>query len=311
MRTRKHRAQTPPVDQGRAPRDRHGMTEHAGTTSDRFCVGITLPPPPAGSQRPAVAAASARLKLDVFCRDLADALGSDAPGITTKTFATYSALLDAVAAKQVDLAWLPPRVAAQATSRDQVVPIAIPIRGEHAWYAAALFSAPNSRVRTLADLDGLRAAWVDPESMAGYLGIRAWLRSKGIDPTSAFKAESFLGSHERVVDAVLEGRFDVGATFAHPDPSDHQSILSAGWGDDIVHVVGVSGPIPADVLAARADMEPRVIDAVRSALTGDMTSALRGSALALFEADRFEAADESTRSSLVTLIDHLDGSGSS
>lgn len=281
-------------------------TERSITTEAGLRVGMVLPPPDPGTRRPAVAAAAVRVKLSVFCRALSDALASGGVDrVTHRTFTTYTQLLEAVYAGDVDLAWLPPKVAARAAADAEITPLVVPIRGEHAWYATALFSAPGSTIRSIEDLKGVRAAWVDPESMAGYVVIRAWLRSQGIDLDDAFEQEGFLGDHKQVVSAVIDGRVDVGATYAHQE-AQGDKITSAGWGDAEVQVVAVAGRIPADVLAVRAKMADGLVGALREALSGDMQTDLRGAALALFEADRFVPADEQAMRSLSELVAHLD-----
>ena len=108
-------------------------------------------------------------------------------------------------------------------------------------------------MRSPHDLEGARAAWVDRQSVSGYLLIRAHLRSLGIMPERAFTSDRFFGSHEAVVRAVVDGSADVGATFIHLDerPGRREPrILRAGWGDAKVRVIAHAGPIPSDVVAA-------------------------------------------------------------
>ncbi len=275
--------------------------EQPGTMS----VGMVLPVPRPGAKRPAVAAASVRLKLTVFCGALEDELagpGGGAVHVAPKTFRAYDQLLDAVSAREVAFAWLPPLLASRAAASGSIAPVVVPMRGDHAWYATALFAAPGSALRTTSDLQGARVAWVDPKSMGGHVIMRAWLRSQGVDLQQAFSQEEFLGGHEEVVAAVLDGRADVGATFAHPGPDG--GILTAGWGDAKVQVIAVAGRIPSDVLAASPGIDAKVVGAVREALTRDMNASLRGAALALFEADRFAPADEDAMSSLAELVVH-------
>ena len=57
-----------------------------------------------------------------------------------------------------------------------------------------------------------------------------------------------------------------------------------------MHVIGLAGPIPSDVLAAATALPERIAGRIQQELTGEVEHALRGAALALFEADRFEAA---------------------
>jgi len=50
---------------------------------------------------------------------------------------------------------------------------------------------------------GLRAAWVDRESVAGYLLPQGYLREKGIHAWQAFKEERFAGSYKAALEELL------------------------------------------------------------------------------------------------------------
>ncbi len=269
----------------------------------RIRVGIALPALPPNTRLPAAAIASVRVKLGVFCRALADATAATAE---PHTFPDYAALLGAMTRGDLELAWLPPLIAARAAAAQTIVPVVVPVRAEDAWYHSALFSRAASPVRKLEDLRGVTAAWVDPESMAGYSVVRATLRMRGIDLAAAFARQSFVGAHEAVVQAVLSGAADVGATFVHL-AQDGRTVLRAGWGTAAVNVILLAGPIPGDVLAAGKNVSAAVVDAVRGALTGQVREELRGAALALLEADRFVEADAGRLAALAKLLDHLDG----
>src|SRR6185436_3814664 len=110
----------------------------------------------------------------------------------------------------VDIAWLPPVIAQRAAARGRTIPIALPIRGGTSSFHSALFTRAGSRLRSSQDLERVRAAWVDRQSAAGYLVIRAQIRAQGVNLERAFASEVFLGSHEAVVKAVSAGDVDVG-----------------------------------------------------------------------------------------------------
>src|SRR5262249_2013074 len=153
-------------------------------------------------------------------------------------------------------------------------------------YSTALFTREGSRFRTLADLDGVRAAWVDRQSAAGYLIIRALLRSKGIDLERAFAADQFLGAHDAGARAVLEGEADVGATFVYMTPGT-ETIQSAGWGAARVHVIAHAGPIPSDVIASNIRMPASVSKMVQQVLVDSGNAEIKRTARALLGADGF------------------------
>ncbi|MFO0755324.1 MAG: phosphate/phosphite/phosphonate ABC transporter substrate-binding protein [Byssovorax sp.] len=249
-------------------------------------------------------------RLESFCESLGAAIGSP---VTAHGFGHYRDLLEAMHEGKVDVAWLPPVIALRATARGRTLPIALPIRAGTASFSSALFTRPGSAIKSPRDLIAVRAAWVDKQSAAGYLVIRGSLRAQGVDLDRAFSAESFLGSHEAVVQAVLNGAVDVGATFAHVDPVRH-TVLSAGWGDRAVQSICFAGPIPSDVVAASIRLPVPQIRAVQRALCALASDpSLRAAADKLFGAEGFIEARPEHLDPLNRILGYLEDprSGSS
>jgi phosphonate transport system substrate-binding protein len=264
-------------------------------------IGVILSPPSsigggAGSgvvTRPAVME---------FCQALSAIMGVE---VTAGAYPDYLALLEAMNEGQADLAWLPPVVALRSAAQGSTIPLALPIRAGTAWFSAALFARTDSAVVDLPSLRGARAAWVDPQSASGYLVIRAWLRSQGMELSEIFRQEHFLGSHESVVEAVMRGDADVGATFAHLG-EDMQWVRSAGWGANPVRVLALAGPIPSDVVAASVRLPVPVLRYIRDILVRHMTEDLRRACAALLQADGFIAAESEHMAPLVDLLKHFE-----
>lgn len=220
--------------------------------------------------------------LEQFCLALGDATGVQ---VLPRGMSSYGRLLEQLRAGAVDIVWLPPVPAMQATAQGVVKPVVIPVRDGHATYHAALFTRRETAIVSPGDLRGAVAAWVDPKSAAGYLIIRAHLAQQGIDLARAFGENLFLGSHDAVAEAVMSGRAEVGATFAYFD--DHGRVKRAGWGAAPAQVVAKAGPIPNDVIAARSDCSSLVVRLVQSALVDVQNAQLREAARALLSAQAF------------------------
>jgi len=254
--------------------------------AERVTLGIVLTTDPSG----------ARASLDAFCRALAAVTGLSVHGLGGWS---YHNLIEALETGEVDFAWLPPLVAMRATGRARVVPIALPIRNGSASYMTALFTKSDAKCRTVEDLkrEGVRAAWVDRQSAAGYLVLRAHLKQLGVNLESAFCENLFCGSHSAVARAVMEGDADVGATFMHIEAEGApERVLRAGWGEADVHVITSAGPIPADVMGASIRVPVATMRKVQSALVSDPDETLKQAARALFGAEGFVKA----------LSEHLD-----
>jgi phosphonate transport system substrate-binding protein len=160
--------------------------------------------------------------------------------------------------------------------------LAIPARRGATTYHAA-FITRRGGPKTLADLRGRRAAWVQRDSAAGYLVPRMHLAAQGFDVLRFFSRELFVHSHAGVVDAVVSGDADVGATFCNVDvPSG--KVVRSSWQDENgvairpIEAIATMGPIPNDAVVASNELPA----AARSALTRWLLT-LDGAAKTMFE----------------------------
>ncbi|MCA9592589.1 MAG: PhnD/SsuA/transferrin family substrate-binding protein [Myxococcales bacterium] len=265
-------------------------------------VGVALTATATATGKSEVSETVMRARLSSF----AAALGA-ATKLPTEpqAFADYPELLDAMRCGSVDIAWLPPVIALRAASAGRALPIALPVRRGVSSFFTALFTQVGSAVQRPADLSGVRAAWVDKNSASGFLVIRAALRAQGLDLQKAFFAESFVGSHDAVVRAVVNGTVDVGATYVHHDAR-AGGVWRAGWGDASVHVVSRVGPIPSDVIAAGVHVPVRRIRQVQRALLTAKNAELGAAAGVLLEAESFVEATSEHLAPLEALLGFLE-----
>ena len=259
----------------------------------------------AGVVRVGVALTSglSRGQLDEFCVALAAATGLDIEPVGVWY---YHRLLEAMDVGHVDVAWLPPILAATAMIRGLAVPFALPVRGGVTSYSTALFTRHDAAFRTVDDLVGVRAAWVDRQSASGYLLIRAHLRGLGVDLERAVAADRFTGSHEEVAHAVLDGSADVGASYVHLDPDDDRP-SHAAWGDARVRVLAQAGPIPADVIARSRRLDDKAQRRIERALLSGQSPRLRDSSRVLFGAEGFALPRPGHLDAVAALLPRLDG----
>lgn len=81
-----------------------------------------------------------------------------------------------------------------------------------AQFGGVLFTQANRQdLQTVSALKGKRLAAVDPLSFGGWLVNWRYLKQHGINPFKDFEKLDFLGKHDAVVLAVLEGSADVGS----------------------------------------------------------------------------------------------------
>ena len=92
-----------------------------------------------------------------------------------------------------------------ATMKNQIAGMA------HTQFGGVIFTrADNHAINRLADLKGKRLMAVDATSLGGYQMAWYELSKANIDPDSDLQELSFAGTHDAVVQAVKEGRADVG-----------------------------------------------------------------------------------------------------
>lgn len=260
--------------------------------SEPIVVGVALASQPEHTES----------RLRAFCEALSAQIGAAVEG---RALPSYDALLEELKYRSVNVAWLPPIVALRAERAGLVKALAAPLRGGVCTYSTALFGRSDGPFQRISDLKGCRAAWVDRQSASGYLLVRAFLRSLGVDLAAAFAREAFLGSHDAVVRAVLSHEADVGATFLHFDPAS-EAIRGAAWGKAKVHVVAKVGPIPSDVLAHGTEVAPEVADGLRATLAAAGSTELRGAANELFGADGFAPCATDHFGLLAQMLDYLE-----
>jgi ABC-type phosphate/phosphonate transport system substrate-binding protein len=169
--------------------------------------------------------------------------------------ASYEELTIKVRSGDCHLAWLPPVV--YAWLAEAVNPIGRVVRGGGTTYASALVVSEGSDVRSLEELRGKRAGWVDRWSAGGFVVPRIELARKGLDPTKLFASERFFGTHHDAVRALGRGECDVAATYARRGEGEGE--IDGPWAaipDVNVRVVALLGAIPSDVIAARRNLGP-------------------------------------------------------
>ncbi len=230
--------------------------------------------------------------LKSFCLELGRATGVS---FEPQMLGTYTALLDGVSRGELDIVWAPPLVAVDLEDKKLARSVAVVQRSQRAGYYCALFVSANSPIKRPEDLHGARPAWVSRESASGYVVPRWHLRSIGVDLDEAFRDEQFLGSHEAVLEAVLQGSADTGATHVGLDPVTGK-LKSAPWlpkDPGAIRVILLIGPIPGDVLMASDRLPSNLQRQLTAALLSLRGGGSSDGATTLFEASRFEPVSDS------------------
>ncbi len=122
----------------------------------------------------------------------------------------YAASVEALANKQIDLAWFGgfTFVQAQQRSGGKMTPL---VQREEDTRFRSVFITTEDSIKTLADLKGKNVSFGSQSSTSGHLMPRSFLLAAGLDPDRDFKRVAYSGAHDATVAAVASGKVDAGA----------------------------------------------------------------------------------------------------
>ena len=122
----------------------------------------------------------------------------------------YSAAVEALANKQVDLAWFGGFTFVQASVRSggKAVPL---VQREEDEKFRSVFISSDPAIKSLADLKGKTLSFGSQSSTSGHLMPRSFLLHANIDPDKDLKRVAYSGAHDATIAAVAAGKVDVGA----------------------------------------------------------------------------------------------------
>lgn len=206
---------------------------------------------------------------------------------------SYEMMAKDLLAGRVDAAWAPPYVCARVESMGARI-LVRGVRHGASTYRSALV-CHEERPVTIEGLAGKRAAWVDQDSVGGYLLAVAHLRAQRVDPHKTFFSQEFFGSYRAAVEAVASGRADLTCVFA---PSARAGAADVTGLEEIApelasrfKVVAFTEDSPNDGVAVTMEADPQsLLDLERTLLTlGDTPDGAK-ILKELFHADGFEPA---------------------
>lgn len=230
----------------------------------KFCACLALsaasvlaqpaPPAPVGVTVGVVAATNeegAKTQSDALARFVGQALKQS---VRSRVFPDQEALAAAIAKSDVDLALIGPLGYLRIDPKARATLLFRTVRAGQKTYRSVLFAPPGSKLTSLEGLKKekklLKVAWVETSSATGYLIPKAQLLAAGINPAQSFEVQDFLGSHDAVCKAVLEGKYDVGATFSDAGGKLSGCVGPLGKKSESLTVIALSTEVPNDVVVA-------------------------------------------------------------
>lgn len=122
----------------------------------------------------------------------------------------YAASVEALANKQVDMAWFGGFTFIQAKVRSNNTVTPLVQRAEDEVFKS-VFITTKDDIKTLADLKDKSVSFGSASSTSGHLMPRSFLLQAKIDPDKDFKRVAFSGAHDATIAAVAAGKVDAGA----------------------------------------------------------------------------------------------------
>jgi phosphonate transport system substrate-binding protein len=204
----------------------------------------------------------------------------------------YAAVIEALRNKTADLAFSHPAgyVLAAREARARIV-------ARNVWHGKSTFSSrffvrTESGITTLEGLRGKTIAFVDPASSSGYIYPMLLLMQRGLvkgrDPKTFFREVVFSGSHDASMQALLNGHVDAIASF---DMAREQYLKDPAQREKLTWLAETP-PIPEAGIAARAGLDPAVVNRVRAGLIKMQGPAYAALLKRVYDIDGFEAAED-------------------
>lgn len=173
--------------------------------------------------------------------------------VEIKVTSDYTAAIEAMRAKHIDVAWFGPFsyvIAANVAGAEAIVNGVRKSDGKSDYRSIIVVNA-QSGIRNLEDLKGKSFAFVDPASTSGNLIPRKMLIENGIDPDKDFGKFYYAGTHNAVEYAVANGKVDAGAD----SDNSYNRMVAAGEIDPKINkIIFTSDPIPGSPIALRNDL---------------------------------------------------------
>jgi phosphonate transport system substrate-binding protein len=175
----------------------------------------------------------------------------------------YSAIIEAMRAKLLDVAWFGSFSYILAAKEADAEAFVNPI-GESGqdFYYCYFITHKDSGIKSIQDLKGKTFIFVDPVSTSGHLIPRYILTKAGLDPDKDMKTR-FSGGHDATALAVKNKKVDAGAMASQIyERLVNKKMIST----DEVIVFFKSDPLPLDPWAYRKDLPQEIKDKLKKAL---------------------------------------------
>lgn len=209
---------------------------------------------------PSVEAGEIQLQLTEFDTKLSELLGHP---VKSDVVLSYTACIEQMAAGHFEGAMLPTLAYVFAHERYGVRVVLKAVRNGSPTYRGEIIALAESPIQSIMDLKDRTMAFVEASSASGFLYPKTLLLSSGINPDTDLKEVTFVGSHNAVVEAVLQGRVDAGACY---DDARTRFLETEPDIMEKTRVVAYTAAIPSDTFSLREDCTGPFYDRLVNAL---------------------------------------------
>lgn len=196
-------------------------------------------------------------------------------GLKFQTYVSsdYTALVEAMRSGQVQIGWLAPFAFVLAEKKADARVLLKSVRHGQPVQYSAVFVRDSSPYKKIEDLKGKTIAWTDPSSSSGHILPKSALIAAGIDTETFFSKQTWAGSHESAVMAVMNGSVDAAASFADNAEGSSGSwtkyTKNMGAAAKPMRAVFVTPPMPSDTVSAAGkflDTNPEKVQKIKEAI---------------------------------------------
>lgn len=195
----------------------------------------------------------------------------------------YPAVVEALSAGRIDLAWLGGFTFVQARLRTgDAIPL---VQREQDQQFTSTFITADPAVRSLADLEGKTFVFGSVSSTSGSLMPRFFMSEQGIKPEQFFSRVAYSGAHDATAAWVQAGQADAGVL----NSSVWEKLMESGKVDpEKVRAFATTPPYFDYNWTVRGDLDPELISKIKAAfLKLDPANPAHRAILDLQSASRF------------------------
>lgn len=197
----------------------------------------------------------------------------------------YGNIIERFTIEKMDGAFFGSFTGALAIRKLDIEPIVRPVNLDgSSTYKAYIFARKDSGIKSLADIKGKKMVFVEKATTAGYVYPLAHFREHGINIDTYFKDYYFAGSHDAAINAVLEGKADVGC--AKHSMFDRLARKDKRIGAELT-ILDTSPDFPSNGLGVKKTLDASVKKKLRDILIGMNNDPQGREVLKKFEAIKF------------------------